>query len=515
MTDDDRIKLTRRKILASTGAVGLAGAGAGLGTSAFFSDEESFGNNTLTVGSLDLVVSAETYYHGAGGGIRAGPIGDSEDDDPAFSISATDVKPGDWGVAQFCFDIDDNPAYLWTCGTLTENAENGITEPESEVDDEDTGAWAGELADELQAVLFHCPRPEPIVEDGSGEGEGSELDEDVIIPFDSDDPHPGDEDTDVVGFIDSNVGNVIDNGSLGGVLSSMSVGLPLDSNPDSDDRAPYPAGVSDSCLCLLLYLPRSTGNEVQTDRVGFDQTFHAVQSRHNDGATNPCATESVENVYIGYEDQDNGDFDYNDFGMEATIREAYNDDDDLLAIDMTFIAEENEAGDNHTIHLERQFDSGVTYQYEISRPNHTASGEEDPEIAGSGSGTLDINLFDTADSPVGNEVSVTVTITNGTVTPPVDSPRDDVEANNPLFDVYDPWLENRSSDNDYDIETMHSDPGVFEDTVEEVPAIIVVPGSENFEPPSEGVTIDDDYPEFDEYYQNLDSQYADWFSNPS
>jgi|GEM_PF-315679 len=510
---DDRINLTRRKILASAGAVGLAGAGAGLGTSALFSDEESFGNNTLTAGSLDLVVSAETYYHGAGGGIRAGPIGDS--DEPAFSISATDVKPGDWGVAQFCFDIDDNPAYLWTCGTLTENAENGITEPESEVDDDDTGAWAGELADELQAVLFHCPRPDSIVEDGSEGDEEAELEEDVVIPFDSDDPHPGDAGNDeVVDFIDEEVGSVIDNGSLGGVLSSMSVGLPLDSNPDSDDRDPYPAGLSDSCLCLLLYLPRSTGNEVQTDRVRFDQTFHAVQSRHNDGATNPCATESVENVYIGYEDQDNGDFDYNDFGMEATIREAYNDDE-LLAIDMTFIAEENQAGDNHTIHLERQFDSGVEYQYEISRPNHSASGDEDSEIAGSGSGTLDINLFDTANPTMGNEVGITLTITDGAVEPPEDSPRDDVEANNPLFEVYDPWLENRSSGNNYDIETMHPDPGVFGESVDGVPAIIVVPGSENFDPPGEGDTIDTDYPEFDEYYDGFASQYEEWFSNPS
>jgi len=507
---DDRLKLTRRKILASTGAVGLAGAGAGLGTSAFFSDDESFGNNTLTAGSLDLVVSAETYYHGAGGGIRAGPVGDSEEDDPAFSISATDVKPGDWGVAQFCFDIDDNPAYLWTCGTLTENAENGITEPESEVDDDDTGAWAGELADELQAVLFHCPRIEPENGDGDVGFEDSQINEEFSIP------HPGDDGVDPVEIINGMENkSVIDSGSLGGVLSSMSVGLPLDSNPDSDDRDPYPAGLSDSCLCLLLYLPRSTGNEVQTDRVRFDQTFHAVQSRHNDGATNPCATESVENVYIGYEDQDSGDFDYNDFGMEATIREAYNDDDELLAIDMTFIAEENQAGDNHTIHLERWFDSGVEYQYEISRPNHSASGEEDSEVAGSDSGTLDVNLFDTANFTEDNEVSVTVTITGGTVEPPEDSPRDDVAANNPLFEVYDPWLENRSSGNNYDIETMHPDPGVFEESVVQVPAIIVVPGSENFDPPGEGDTIDTDYPDFDEYYDGFDSQFEDWFSNPS
>jgi predicted ribosomally synthesized peptide with SipW-like signal peptide len=61
---DDKIKLTRRKILGSVGAVGAAGAAAGLGTSALFSDEESFTNNTLTAGTLDLKVDWEEHYFG-------------------------------------------------------------------------------------------------------------------------------------------------------------------------------------------------------------------------------------------------------------------------------------------------------------------------------------------------------------------------------------------------------------------------------------------------------------------
>jgi predicted ribosomally synthesized peptide with SipW-like signal peptide len=59
---EDRIELTRRKILAGAGAVGIAGAGAGLGTSAFFSDTETFTNNQLTAGSLDLKVDWEEHY---------------------------------------------------------------------------------------------------------------------------------------------------------------------------------------------------------------------------------------------------------------------------------------------------------------------------------------------------------------------------------------------------------------------------------------------------------------------
>jgi predicted ribosomally synthesized peptide with SipW-like signal peptide len=59
---DDKLELTRRKILAGAGAVGAAGVGAGLGTSALFSDEESFVNNEITAGELDLKVDWEEHY---------------------------------------------------------------------------------------------------------------------------------------------------------------------------------------------------------------------------------------------------------------------------------------------------------------------------------------------------------------------------------------------------------------------------------------------------------------------
>jgi predicted ribosomally synthesized peptide with SipW-like signal peptide len=59
---DDGIELTRRKILGSLGAVGATGAVAGFGTSALFSDEESFEDNTITAGQLDLKVDWEEHY---------------------------------------------------------------------------------------------------------------------------------------------------------------------------------------------------------------------------------------------------------------------------------------------------------------------------------------------------------------------------------------------------------------------------------------------------------------------
>ncbi len=55
--------LSRRKLLGGIGAIGVASTGAGLGTSAYFSDEESFEDNSLEAGQLDLNVDWEEHYN--------------------------------------------------------------------------------------------------------------------------------------------------------------------------------------------------------------------------------------------------------------------------------------------------------------------------------------------------------------------------------------------------------------------------------------------------------------------
>src|SRR6056297_907523 len=63
MTEKKQLhNLTRRKMLAGLGAVGVASAGAGLGTSAFFSDRETLANNSLVAGELDLLVDWQQSY---------------------------------------------------------------------------------------------------------------------------------------------------------------------------------------------------------------------------------------------------------------------------------------------------------------------------------------------------------------------------------------------------------------------------------------------------------------------
>ena len=87
---DDKLELSRRKILGSVGAVGAAGAAAGLGTSALFSDEESFTNNSITAGTLDLKIGWEEHYFD--GKNRLDFSGNSD-------ISASDVEYVDGSLA--------------------------------------------------------------------------------------------------------------------------------------------------------------------------------------------------------------------------------------------------------------------------------------------------------------------------------------------------------------------------------------------------------------------------------
>ncbi|WP_435318958.1 vWA domain-containing protein [Haloarchaeobius sp. TZWSO28] len=58
----ENFEISRRKALAAIGTTGIAASGAGLGTSAFFSDEETFEDNVLQAGELDLKIDWEEHY---------------------------------------------------------------------------------------------------------------------------------------------------------------------------------------------------------------------------------------------------------------------------------------------------------------------------------------------------------------------------------------------------------------------------------------------------------------------
>ncbi|TKX42147.1 vWA domain-containing protein [Halorubrum sp. ARQ200] len=201
----DTIGLSRRTVLAGLGAVGVASAGAGLGTTAYFNDTESFEGNQLTAGQLDLLVDwQQTYDFGDGRQfVSAHPdhdgdgeqsieidgevskysdFPDEEDEDsnganiptldcetiPPLSeanfnvdpvtgeemetlVQLTDVKPGDSGEITFSLHLCDNPGYIWMQAANVNDDGGTETEPELIVDPDNMG----DLGDAINAKLWY------------------------------------------------------------------------------------------------------------------------------------------------------------------------------------------------------------------------------------------------------------------------------------------------------------------------------------------------------------------------
>ena len=195
MSDSNkRYRLSRRSVLAGLGGAGLASASAGLGTSAYLNDTESFTGNSITAGTLDLKVDWQQTYDGPDGlvPVNAYPdhdgdglqslSGDDEYDleerapielacddlasgdelpedvfeapnrsaggpinDQDSLVSLGDVKPGDHGEITFSLHLCDNPGYVWLQGGLISKSENGVTEPEADSPDEDGTTTASSL----------------------------------------------------------------------------------------------------------------------------------------------------------------------------------------------------------------------------------------------------------------------------------------------------------------------------------------------------------------------------------
>jgi predicted ribosomally synthesized peptide with SipW-like signal peptide len=206
-----RIGVSRRQLLAGVGTVGVASLGAGLGTTAFFTDREVT-TATLTAGTLDLRLDYRASYRpgdrrtgfgadpdddripDSGGlvvldqvpdlryadGPRAGrPYSESDWGDAVREIPCDDVrlvdgsvptvfdlddvKPGDEGEVTTSLHLCGNPAYLWFRTSETADADGpdddstpALTEPEVVAGDDGEGAFAGsELDDYLHVEVWY------------------------------------------------------------------------------------------------------------------------------------------------------------------------------------------------------------------------------------------------------------------------------------------------------------------------------------------------------------------------
>ncbi len=330
---DRNIELSRRKALAALGTIGAAGAGAGLGTSAFFSDQETFSNNQLVAGELDMKVAATHHYsdwlkdtegpdapgspqevddgdmpNGGDADIRlvadeneddgdielalnsgenfaegsvvkkinGGADSDiscdgSKDADGPMLIDLDDVKPGDFGLARFCFRLCDNPGYVWLDSRLDSAGEGAITEPEREDPDEDhPDGDTVELLDEVQVeVLGFDAKYE------GGKTGGSNPDDSEAVLAENDPP------------VEIGPGMTLREFLGGPVLlgqDSEDPGtIPADEGGGSTGRC-YEATDDTNCVTLVWWLPIDHGNEIQGDFVQFDLGFYTEQCRHNNGA---------------------------------------------------------------------------------------------------------------------------------------------------------------------------------------------------------------------------------------
>ncbi|RJX43028.1 hypothetical protein DM826_07750 [Halonotius aquaticus] len=277
MTEDNNpqlYSLSRRKMVAGLGVVGLASAGAGVGTSAFFSDEESFENNTLTAGTLDMsvtanVVAADDYWTGQG----ALDLSETADGDVVSGIQVDDVKPGDWALICFDIEVGDNPGYVQV--RTEEFVENGGANPEPEQDVEGDTDNDADLGEFLLTTVWQN------YDETSGDKTGlSTLD--PVFNNASDDLNISYGSPDVDGVVDGvthytnarEANGVLENGYL--IKDDNGDLLPIN---DQANEGVY-------SFCLLLEIPFQVGNVIQGDSISFDLVFETEQVRHNEDPFN-------------------------------------------------------------------------------------------------------------------------------------------------------------------------------------------------------------------------------------
>lgn len=260
---DDTTRLTRRKLLAGTGAIGAGLAVGGSGAFALLSDSETSEDNAVTAGTLDLELDWVKYYHGRD--FHTDVQAPTSNPGPIFELG--DVKPGDCGGGGVSVHVGGNPAYVYATLDVTGNSEGDIEEPERDSSDED-GTEVGELAENVHVVA----KPAGYLP-GSNPSEKLETYRDQFVRESC--PDGGDFDESDCYFV----------GTLPAVADATEDGYLLDGGlsplNSPDETAPF---VADSTYLVdfVWWIPDAVGNEIQDDGVTFDLTFTAVQSRHLD-----------------------------------------------------------------------------------------------------------------------------------------------------------------------------------------------------------------------------------------
>jgi predicted ribosomally synthesized peptide with SipW-like signal peptide len=319
---NDQIDISRRKALAALGTIGVASAGAGLGTSAYFSDQETFENNSLAAGTLDVGVSYSAHYsdwsddedtgvpnvrmYGDGG---TGGLGDLNDDEvglpanDAWLIAVSDDDDADQGrdgdiAAQFLENTqyDSYNEGGLECPLDDADQADGIGRPVIDLDDVKPGDFG-----EITFDFILCDNPgfvwldgtlRSASENGVTEPEADDPDEvegevellDVVRAAvwldDGNNYQNGDESPLVVGSI-ADVLGMLGEGSLGTALNGD---LPAPEGGGAEGARNCFSGGTVHSIVFAWWVPVDHGNEIQTDSATFDLGIYAEQCRHNDGS---------------------------------------------------------------------------------------------------------------------------------------------------------------------------------------------------------------------------------------
>ena len=320
---DENFQLSRRKALAALGTVGVASAGAGLGTSAYFSDQETFENNALTAGTLDMGVGYSAHYSDwspdedegvpnvrmwDGPADTTGGPGDLEPDEVGLPSNAawliavsddTDDGTPDTAVAeQF---LENTEYQSFNDGTL--DCVNGEANSQADEEDRPVVALDDVKPGDFGEVTFDfvlCDNPgfvwlngslrsasengltEPEADDPD-EGEGVELLDVVQAAVWVDDGNNfqnGDEEPLTVGSIGEVLG-MLDGGSLG---TGLNGDIPAEEGGGAAGARNCFSAETEHSFVFAWWVPVDHGNEIQSDSATFDLGLYAEQCRHNDGS---------------------------------------------------------------------------------------------------------------------------------------------------------------------------------------------------------------------------------------
>jgi len=289
MSNDSKYSLSRRKALLGLGTVGVAGAGAGVGTSALFSDEETFEGNTIQAGTQNLIVNAgivdDSTFDGNAGSISL--TDETANGEPAVGIEVNDIKPGDSFVIGVDPVVEGNPGYLALTGNVTDNLDATNTEPEVGLDGNLTNSTNGQgTQGELDQFL-------EITALGYDSGNVNGGISGSSLPITNDDGFPSDFGGSPVLFTDL----------LNGLLYRGRSGASAPGHGAAGDPATRVGGDTsqtnvdtDRVTHLVEFtLPTSVGNVVQGDSLTFDLTWSLEQVRNNSAPANASEVDGSAN----------------------------------------------------------------------------------------------------------------------------------------------------------------------------------------------------------------------------